>query len=76
MNGTNVKPLNSSGSYECSVSYVIHFINLQWITFSGLLHPSVQIQVPENEVARKVFVPRTYVISEESGMCIAKIYLI
>ena len=34
----------------------------------------MQIEVSENEVLRKVFGPKTREISEESGMCIARIY--
>jgi len=40
MNGNHTYHFKySSGCYEYSESYVIHFINLQWITFSGLLIP-------------------------------------
>ena len=60
-----------------NISYhIIHFINLQWIMFSGLEQQGVQIEVSENELLRKIFGPKTGEISEESGMCVARIFLI
>ena len=58
----------SSACYEYSESYVIPFINIQWITFYSILHEGIQTLFSENEVLRKMVGPKTGEVSGEFGI--------